>query len=70
MAWAQSTLSDAFPAAWTYLQGLLFVLAVGFLPGGLASLASVVRRRRTPTAGPAATTTITAPASAPTGGTA
>ncbi|MGW1673003.1 urea ABC transporter permease subunit UrtC [Streptomyces sp. NPDC002324] len=70
VAWAQSTLSDAFPAAWTYLQGLLFVLAVGFLPGGLASLASVVRRRRTPTAGPAATTSITAPASAPTGGTA
>ncbi|MDX2939581.1 urea ABC transporter permease subunit UrtC [Streptomyces ipomoeae] len=58
VAWAQSTLSDAFPAAWTYLQGLLFVVAVGFLPGGLASLASVVRRRRTPT-----TTT-------PTGGTA
>jgi urea transport system permease protein len=58
VAWAQSTLSDAFPAAWTYLQGLLFVVAVGFLPGGLASLASVVRGRRTPT-----TTT-------PTGGTA
>ncbi|MFM9694940.1 urea ABC transporter permease subunit UrtC [Streptomyces europaeiscabiei] len=66
VAWAQSTLSDAFPAAWTYLQGLLFVLAVGFLPGGLASLASVARRRRTPRT----TTTITAPASAPTGGTA
>ncbi|MGW0708549.1 urea ABC transporter permease subunit UrtC [Streptomyces sp. NPDC002643] len=49
VAWAQSTLSDAFPAAWTYLQGLLFVVAVGFLPGGLASLATVVRRRRTPT---------------------
>ncbi|QFQ95239.1 urea ABC transporter permease subunit UrtC [Streptomyces phaeolivaceus] len=62
VAWAQSTLSDAFPAAWTYLQGLLFVLAVGFLPGGLASLAVVVRRRRTPR-----TTTTTA---APTGGTA
>ncbi|MGW0556008.1 urea ABC transporter permease subunit UrtC [Streptomyces sp. NPDC002926] len=46
VAWAQSTLSDAFPAAWTYLQGLLFVVAVGFLPGGLASLVSVVRRRR------------------------
>lgn len=66
VAWAQSTLSDAFPAAWTYLQGLLFVLAVGFLPGGLASLASVARRRRNPNT----TTTITAPASAPTGGTA
>ncbi|MEU6546731.1 urea ABC transporter permease subunit UrtC [Streptomyces sp. NPDC046859] len=46
VAWTQSTLSDAYPAAWTYLQGLLFVLAVGFLPGGLASLATVLRRRR------------------------
>ncbi|WP_460070414.1 urea ABC transporter permease subunit UrtC [Streptomyces sp. YKOK-I1] len=50
VAWAQSTLSDAFPAAWTYLQGLLFVVAVGFLPGGLASLGVVLRRRRTATA--------------------
>ncbi|QYX77522.1 urea ABC transporter permease subunit UrtC [Streptomyces akebiae] len=49
VAWAQSTLSDEFPAAWTYLQGLLFVLAVGFLPGGLASLGVVLRRRRTRT---------------------
>ncbi|MGW0842368.1 urea ABC transporter permease subunit UrtC [Streptomyces sp. NPDC002787] len=74
VAWAQSTLSDAFPAAWTYLQGLLFVLAVGFLPGGLASLASVVRKRRAPTTGnttPTPTQTSTpAPAPAPTGGTA
>ncbi|WP_328744922.1 urea ABC transporter permease subunit UrtC [Streptomyces sp. NBC_00285] len=46
VAWAQSTLSDEFPAAWTYLQGLLFVLAVGFLPGGLASLTVYLRRRR------------------------
>ena len=49
VAWAQSTLSDAFPAAWTYLQGLLFIVAVGFLPGGLASLLSVIRNRRTRT---------------------
>ncbi|MFI1051424.1 urea ABC transporter permease subunit UrtC [Streptomyces griseoruber] len=53
VAWAQSTLSDEFPAAWTYLQGLLFVLAVGFLPGGLASLGVVLRRRRTRTGTPA-----------------
>ncbi|MFH9331254.1 urea ABC transporter permease subunit UrtC [Streptomyces althioticus] len=46
VAWTQSTLSDAYPAAWTYLQGLLFVVAVGFLPGGLASLVTVLRRRR------------------------
>ncbi|WP_327731590.1 urea ABC transporter permease subunit UrtC [Streptomyces sp. NBC_00487] len=68
VAWAQSTLSDAFPAAWTYLQGLLFVLAVGFLPGGLASLASVVRRRRTPTT--TTTTDVNPTTPAPTGGTA
>ncbi|MFE0452822.1 urea ABC transporter permease subunit UrtC [Streptomyces sp. NPDC058914] len=49
VAWAQSTLSDAFPAAWTYLQGLLFVVAVGFLPGGLASLGVVLRKRRAST---------------------
>ncbi|MDX3456103.1 urea ABC transporter permease subunit UrtC [Streptomyces sp. ME02-8801-2C] len=46
VAWAQSTLSDAFPAGWTYLQGLLFVVAVGFLPGGLASLVTMARNRR------------------------
>ena len=60
VAWAQSTLSDAFPAAWTYLQGLLFVIAVGFLPGGLASLGVVVRRRRTATATATRTTGETA----------
>ncbi|MEU0577523.1 urea ABC transporter permease subunit UrtC [Streptomyces griseoincarnatus] len=46
VAWTQSSLSDAYPAAWTYLQGLLFVVAVGFLPGGLASLVTVLRRKR------------------------
>lgn len=64
VAWAQSTLSDAFPAAWTYLQGLLLVLAVGFLPGGLASLETLLRNRRTQTR-----TTPTA-STAPTGETA
>ncbi|WP_405876601.1 urea ABC transporter permease subunit UrtC [Streptomyces sp. NBC_00005] len=49
VAWAQSTLSDEFPAVWTYFQGLLFIVAVGFLPGGLASLVTIVRNRRTPT---------------------
>ncbi|MFE4698654.1 urea ABC transporter permease subunit UrtC [Streptomyces sp. NPDC056738] len=59
VAWAQSTLSDAFPAAWTYLQGLLFVVAVGFLPGGLASLGVVLRRRRNASATATATATAT-----------
>ncbi|BCB74230.1 urea ABC transporter permease subunit UrtC [Phytohabitans flavus] len=48
VAWAKTALSEEFPAAWTYLQGLLFVLVVAFLPGGLASLVRMVRRRRPP----------------------
>ncbi|MET7389089.1 urea ABC transporter permease subunit UrtC [Streptomyces sp. NPDC005529] len=46
VAWAKTALSEEFPAAWTYFQGLLFIVALAFLPGGLASLAAVVRRRR------------------------
>lgn len=51
VAWAQTTLSEEFPAAWTYFQGALFVVVVAFLPGGLASVASLVRRRRRPAPG-------------------
>jgi urea transport system permease protein len=46
VAWAKTALSERFPSAWTYFEGLLFVIPVAFLPGGLASLASVVARRR------------------------
>ena len=46
VAWAKTTLSEQFPAAWTYLQGLLFVLVVAFLPGGLAALVRMARARR------------------------
>lgn len=46
VAWAKTALSEQFPAAWTYLEGLLFVLVVAFLPGGLASVWWLVRRRR------------------------
>lgn len=42
VAWAQTNLSDAFPSGWTYLQGALFMLVIAFLPGGLASLGSVL----------------------------
>ncbi|MCX5366106.1 urea ABC transporter permease subunit UrtC [Streptomyces sp. NBC_00124] len=49
VAWAKTALSEEFPAAWTYFQGLLFVVALAFLPGGLASLAVLVRRRRATT---------------------
>lgn len=46
VAWAKTVLSERFPAAWTYFEGLLFMVPVVLLPGGLASLAGVVRRRR------------------------
>ncbi|PGH48340.1 urea ABC transporter permease subunit UrtC [Streptomyces sp. Ru87] len=71
VAWAQTALSEEFPAAWTYAQGLMFVLVIGFLPGGLASLAGTLRRRRsrTPRApdapGPPEGAPATATASAP-----
>ncbi|WBB53291.1 urea ABC transporter permease subunit UrtC [Verrucosispora sp. WMMD573] len=45
VAWARTALSERFPGTWTYLQGLLFVVVVAFLPGGLASLIGLVRRR-------------------------
>ncbi|HTK61870.1 MAG TPA: urea ABC transporter permease subunit UrtC [Pseudonocardia sp.] len=46
VAWAGSTLSENFPSAWTYLQGLLFMLVIAFLPDGLASLNGLLRARR------------------------
>jgi urea transport system permease protein len=46
VAWAQTTFSEAYPSQWTYLQGVLFIVVVGFLPGGLASLFVIRRRRR------------------------
>ena len=57
VAWAQTTFSEAYPSQWTYLQGVLFVVVVGFLPGGLASVFALRRRRG---ASPAAATPETA----------
>lgn len=52
VAWAGSSLSESFPAAWTYFQGLMFIVVVGFLSDGLAGIPSLLRgwisRRRTP----------------------
>ncbi|MFC7535007.1 urea ABC transporter permease subunit UrtC [Actinoplanes sp. GCM10030250] len=53
VAWAKTALSERVPSAWTYFEGLLFILPIVFLPGGLASLAGMIRRRRAATpAGP------------------
>ena len=48
VSWAQTTMSEQFPSGWIYLQGALFVLVVAFLPGGLASVVTSLRRRRRP----------------------
>ena len=37
VAYAQTTLSEQFPAFWIYFQGAIFILVVAFLPGGIAS---------------------------------
>jgi urea transport system permease protein len=57
VAIAQTGLSSTFPSFWVYFQGLLFVLVVGFMPGGLASLPAMIarlRRRRGPLQDPKA----------------
>jgi len=46
VAWAKTALSERYPAAWTYFEGLLFIIPVLLLPGGLASVVGVIRRRR------------------------
>jgi len=46
VTWAQTTLSEQYPATWSYLQGGLFIVVVAFLPNGLASLPALLRRRR------------------------
>ncbi|WP_326599837.1 urea ABC transporter permease subunit UrtC [Streptomyces sp. NBC_01803] len=50
VAWAQTVLSEEYPAGWTYFQGGLFVVVVAFLPGGLASVWQLATRRRRPRA--------------------
>ncbi|MBB5914290.1 urea transport system permease protein [Nocardia transvalensis] len=68
VAWAQTTLSEHFPSGWTYLQGLLFIVVVGFVPAGLAGLGPLARgavgRIRRPAGTDAAATDSPAPAEA------
>ncbi len=49
VAWAQTLFSERFPSEWTYAQGLLFIVVVGFFPAGFAGLSVLFirfRRRR------------------------
>jgi urea transport system permease protein len=50
VAWARTALSERVPSAWTYFEGLLFILPILFLPGGVASLFTMLRRRSSPRA--------------------
>ncbi|GAB3169416.1 urea ABC transporter permease subunit UrtC [Myceligenerans halotolerans] len=46
VSWAQTSISEQFPSGWIYFQGAMFILVVAFLPGGLASVAGTMWRRR------------------------
>ncbi|HSU37690.1 MAG TPA: urea ABC transporter permease subunit UrtC [Propionibacteriaceae bacterium] len=55
VAYAQTTLSEQFPAFWIYFQGAIFILVVAFLPAGFASLPGVINRWRAGRAAPLTT---------------
>jgi urea transport system permease protein len=41
--WAKSSISEQFPSGWLYLQGLLFVVVIAFLPKGIAGAVQGLR---------------------------
>ncbi len=43
--YAKTGLSERFPSAWTYVQGLLFVVVIVLLPKGLAGVGEILRSR-------------------------
>ena len=45
--WAKSAISEQFPSGWLYLQGLLFVVVIAFLPKGIAGAVDGLRRLAT-----------------------
>ncbi|MFI7585439.1 urea ABC transporter permease subunit UrtC [Spongisporangium articulatum] len=45
VAWASTSLSEAYPDSWNYFYGALFIVVVAFLPGGVASLGPIIRQR-------------------------
>jgi urea transport system permease protein len=51
--WAKTNISEQFPSGWLYLQGLLFVVVILFLPKGVAGLIEHLRAlaERTPLLG-------------------
>lgn len=43
VSWAKSSISEQFPSGWLYLQGLLFVAVIAFLPKGMAGAVEALR---------------------------
>jgi urea transport system permease protein len=43
--YAKTGLSEQFPGAWTYFQGLLFILVIAFIPAGVAGGLRIARKR-------------------------
>jgi urea transport system permease protein len=41
--WAKTNISEQFPSGWLYLQGLLFVVVILFLPKGIAGAIDALR---------------------------
>lgn len=42
--WAKTSISEQYPSGWLYLQGLLFVTVILFLPKGVGGLVENIRR--------------------------
>ena len=36
--WTKTNVSESWPTGWVYIQGLLFVVVVGLVPGGIAGI--------------------------------
>lgn len=50
VAWGESYFAQTFPSQWSYLQGAMLIIVILVLPGGVASLVNL-RRRRTRNSG-------------------
>jgi len=55
VGYGRSTLSETVPTQWTYFLGALFIVVVVLLPGGVASLWTKAKLRRS-SSGPPVTT--------------
>ena len=44
--WGATTVSEQWPDTWQYVQGLVFIVVVAFIPGGIVGLVRVIGQRR------------------------